>query len=121
MIQIEAPQAETENGSTFTGRQRNLGFLSEKRTEAKRGDLFVRARENLSLHFQLAQHRPIYGIQEIAAEFFAGKLFLVHERHRIAPARQCNGRRGTGRAGADNGDVKVFHGYLDTEISVIWR
>src|SRR5262245_35787880 len=121
MIQIEAPQAETENGSTFTGRQRNLGFLSEKRTEAKRRDLFVRARENLSLHFQLAQHRPIYGIQEIAAEFFPGKSLFVQERHRIAPARKSNGRRGAGRAGADDGDIKVLHDYLDTEISVIWR
>src|SRR5262249_38795446 len=81
--------------------------------------LFVRARENLSLHFQLAQQRPTNGIQEIAAEFFPGKLLLVQERHRIALARQRNGRRGASRAGADNGDVKVFHDYLDTEISVI--
>src|SRR5262249_3930682 len=96
-------------------------LLSEKRTEAERRDLYVRARENLSLHFQLAQQRPTDGIQKIAAEFFPGKLLLVQERHRIALARQRNGRRGAGRAGADNGDVKVFHDYLDTEIGVFWR
>src|SRR5215510_2773633 len=121
MIQIEAAQAEAENGSILTCRQWNLGLLSEKRIEAERRDLYVRARENLSLHFQLAQQRPTDGIQKIAAEFFPGKLLLVQERHRIALARQRNGRRGAGRAGADNGDVKVFHDYFDTEISVIWR
>src|SRR5215813_2041261 len=120
MIQIEAAQAEAENGSVLTCRQWKLDLFAEKRTEAKRRDLFVRARKNLSLHFQLAQQRPTNGIQEIAAEFFPGKLLLVQERHRITFARQRNGRRRTSRTSADNGDVKVFHDYLDTEISVIW-
>src|SRR5215831_13082137 len=121
MIQIEAAQAEAENGSVLTCRQWNLGLPSEKRTEAERRDLFVRARENLALLFQLPQQRPTDGIQEIAAEFFSGKLLFVQDRHRIALARQRNGRRRASRAGADNGHVKVFHDYLDTEISVIWR
>src|SRR5262245_46241766 len=121
MIQIEAAQAEAENGSVLTCRQWNFDLFAEKRTEAKRRYLFVRARENLSLHFQLAQQRPTNGIQEIAEKFFPGKVLLLQERHRITFARQRNGRRRAGRAGADNGNVKVFHGYLDTEISVIWR
>ena len=51
-----------------------------------------RARISL-LHLELAQQRPIDGIQEITAKFFPGKLLLIQQRHRIALARESDGRR----------------------------
>ena len=81
----------------------------------------MRARKHGSLHFQLPQHRPIDGVQEIAAELLPGKPLLIEQRDRITFGRELNGCRRSGRTGAYDGDVKMLHDYLETEITVICR
>src|SRR5262245_60568418 len=54
---------------------------------------------------KLGQHRPVDRVNEVAAQFIAGKSLFIDDRNRVAASGQAYGRGGAGRTGADNGNV----------------
>src|SRR5512139_1082188 len=65
--------------------------------------------QNFLANPEFIQHRPIDGIDKIAAQFVARKPGAVEQRDLIAQPSERNRSRATRRPGADNRHVECIH------------